>query len=65
MKNTKPETGGFFQRDRLWHPPAFAPGYKSTVVRSPQRAPIAFPIRCRKSRVRYSGRACWVSSITI
>ena len=42
MRNEKPETGGFFQRDRTWHPPAFAPGYKSTVVRSPQRAPISF-----------------------
>src|SRR5690606_5032830 len=42
MRNIKPELGGFFQRDRSWHPPAFAPGYKSTVVRSPQRAPIAF-----------------------
>ncbi|MCT7374959.1 protocatechuate 3,4-dioxygenase subunit beta [Chelativorans salis] len=42
MRNVKPETGGFFQRVRSWHPPAFAPGYKSTVVRSPQRAPISF-----------------------
>ena len=42
MRNEKPETGGFFQRDLTWHPPAFAPGYKSTVVRSPQRAPISF-----------------------
>src|SRR5690606_9375837 len=42
MKNSLPEVGGFFQRDRSWHPPAFAPGYRSSVVRSPQRAPISF-----------------------
>ncbi|WP_163267996.1 protocatechuate 3,4-dioxygenase subunit beta [Chelativorans alearense] len=42
MRNARPETGGFFQRQRNWHPPAFAPGYKSTVVRSPQRAPVSF-----------------------
>jgi len=28
--------GPFFPRDRAWHPPAFAPGYKSSVLRSPQ-----------------------------
>ncbi|MCT8996834.1 protocatechuate 3,4-dioxygenase subunit beta [Chelativorans intermedius] len=43
MKNAMPEAGGFFQRERNWHPPAFAPGYKSTVVRSPRRALISFP----------------------
>jgi len=32
------ETGAFMRRDRSWHPPAFAPGYKSTVLRSPRRA---------------------------
>ncbi|OWV70696.1 protocatechuate 3,4-dioxygenase subunit beta [Rhizobium sp. R339] len=36
--NRKPETGAFFARDRAWHPPAFAPGYKTSVLRSPQRA---------------------------
>ena len=30
--------GGYFQRDREWHPPAYAPGYKTTVLRSPQKA---------------------------
>ncbi|MBX3577428.1 MAG: protocatechuate 3,4-dioxygenase subunit beta [Rhizobiaceae bacterium] len=39
--NRAPETGSFFQRDPLWHPPAFAPGYKSTVLRSPRKAPIS------------------------
>ena len=31
-----------YQRDRTWHPPALTPFYKTTVARSPQRAPIAF-----------------------
>lgn len=38
MSNKTPETGSFFQRDRNWHPPAFAPGYKTSVLRSPQKA---------------------------
>ncbi|MFJ7357146.1 protocatechuate 3,4-dioxygenase subunit beta [Phyllobacterium sp. NPDC097923] len=38
MSNRKPETGAFFQRDRQWHPPACTPDYKTSVVRSPQRA---------------------------
>jgi protocatechuate 3,4-dioxygenase beta subunit len=38
ISNRKPETGSFFQRDRLWHPPACAPGYKTTVLRSPKYA---------------------------
>ena len=36
------ETGTFFQRDRLWHPPALTPDYKTSVLRSPQKAPLAF-----------------------
>ena len=40
--NRTPETGAFFQRDRKWHPPAFTPNYKSSVLRSPQKALIAF-----------------------
>ena len=42
LSNRRPETGAFFQRDRTWHPPAFAPGYKSTVLRSPQKALLSF-----------------------
>jgi protocatechuate 3,4-dioxygenase beta subunit len=42
MSNRKPETGAFFQRDRQWHPPAYTPGYKTSVVRSPQRALLSF-----------------------
>ncbi|SFO33253.1 protocatechuate 3,4-dioxygenase beta subunit [Mesorhizobium sp. NFR06] len=40
--NHSPETGAFFQRDRQWHPPAFTPGYKSSVLRSPQKALLSF-----------------------
>ena len=35
---TAPETGGFFARDRQWHPPPFTPPYKTTVLRSPRKA---------------------------
>lgn len=38
MTNQPPETGGFFARDRAMHPPAFAPGYKTSVLRSPKYA---------------------------
>ncbi|WP_214471268.1 protocatechuate 3,4-dioxygenase subunit beta [Mesorhizobium sp. dw_380] len=40
--NRVPETGAFFQRDRTWHPPALTPNYKTSVLRSPQKAPLAF-----------------------
>ena len=36
--NRKPETGAFFPRDRQWHAPALTPGYKTSVLRSPQKA---------------------------
>lgn len=42
LSNAAPETGGFAARDHAWHPPAFAPGYKSTVLRAPQKALISF-----------------------
>lgn len=38
MSNLKPETGPFFQRDLDWHPKAYTPWYKTSIVRSPQRA---------------------------
>lgn len=38
IPDRSPETGGFFARDRNWHPPAFTPGYKTSVLRSPQKA---------------------------
>lgn len=37
-----PPLGAFYARDRSLHPPAYAPGYKSSVLRSPQRALISF-----------------------
>lgn len=42
LPNRKPETGAFFQRDRDWHPKAFTPQYKTSVVRSPQKALLSF-----------------------
>ncbi|MEP7452351.1 protocatechuate 3,4-dioxygenase subunit beta [Phyllobacterium sp. SB3] len=38
MSNRKPETGAFWSRDYARHPPAFTPGYKTSVLRSPQKA---------------------------
>jgi protocatechuate 3,4-dioxygenase beta subunit len=40
--NHPPETGAFYTRDRWWHPPALTPRYKTSVLRSPQRALISF-----------------------
>lgn len=40
--NAPPEAGAFFPRDRNWHPRAFHPPYKTTVLRSPQRSLISF-----------------------
>ena len=37
-----PETGAFFPRDVRWHPKALTPEYKTTVLRSPAKAKIAF-----------------------
>jgi protocatechuate 3,4-dioxygenase beta subunit len=37
-KNSKPETGAFFGRDHAWHPPAFTPSYKTSILRSPNKA---------------------------
>jgi protocatechuate 3,4-dioxygenase, beta subunit len=33
--------GSYYQRDRVWHPPAYTPGYKTSVVRAPSRALIS------------------------
>lgn len=41
IRNRAPETGPFFQRDRDWHPQAYTPWYKTSVVRSPQKALIS------------------------
>lgn len=36
-----PTTGPLIGRDRFWHPPAYTPGYKTSVTRAPQRALVA------------------------
>jgi len=38
LSNRRPETGAFFQRDLEWHPKAYTPWYKTSVLRSPQKA---------------------------
>ena len=40
--NLPPDTGAFNARDRNWHPPGLTPRYKTSVVRSPQKALISF-----------------------
>ena len=39
--NRRPEIGAFFPRDRQWHAPAYTPDYKTSVLRSPQKALLA------------------------
>lgn len=39
----QPRGGTFFPRDRSWQPPAYSADYKTSVVRSPQRALISMP----------------------
>lgn len=41
MTDRKPDTGAFFTRDRTWQPRAYTPDYKTSVLRSPQRALLA------------------------
>jgi protocatechuate 3,4-dioxygenase beta subunit len=41
MKAVNEAYGEFYQRDRTLHPPAYAPGYKTSVLRSPQKALIS------------------------
>lgn len=36
-----PKTGPLIARNRLWHPPAYTPGYKTSVTRAPRRALVA------------------------
>ena len=35
--------GDYFPRDRGMHPPAYAPGYKTSVLRSPRKALLSMP----------------------
>lgn len=37
------DQGDFYQRNRALHPPAHAPGYKTSVARSPRQALISLP----------------------
>lgn len=41
-QTAKPETGAFSPRDLDHQPPAFTPGYKTSILRSPQRNLISF-----------------------
>jgi len=41
MKALSQKYGEFYQRDRTVHPPAYAPAYKTSVLRSPQKALIS------------------------
>ncbi len=41
MSNNSPETGSFFARDREWQPPGYTPWYKTSILRSPQKAMIS------------------------
>jgi protocatechuate 3,4-dioxygenase, beta subunit len=41
MKATAKTAGEFYQRDRTVHPPAYSPAYKTSVLRSPQKALIS------------------------
>jgi len=43
MTDASKSRGGYVQRDRGWHPPAYDPGYKTSVTRSPQKALLSFP----------------------
>ncbi|MBX2805861.1 MAG: protocatechuate 3,4-dioxygenase subunit beta [Hyphomicrobiales bacterium] len=43
MRNAPTETGPFWPRDLDWHPKALTPGYKTSVLRSPQKALLSLP----------------------
>ncbi len=43
MTSDPSEPQAFLRRDRDWHPPALTPGYKSSIARAPQRAPVTLP----------------------
>lgn len=42
LSNSRNEAGAFMERDHSQHPPAFAPGYKSSVLRAPKQSLISF-----------------------
>jgi len=41
MTDTAPATGPLIGRDRFWHPPAYTPGYKTSMTRAPSRPLVA------------------------
>src|SRR5690606_42081211 len=41
MTTPTEQFGEFLQRDRSWHPPAYTPGDKTSVLRSPQKSLIS------------------------
>lgn len=43
MTEKRRPTDPFYPRDRNWHPPAFTPGYKTSVTRSPRLPLVALP----------------------
>lgn len=43
MTSVGPKQGGYIQRDRNRHPSAYAPAYKTSITRSPQKALISMP----------------------
>jgi protocatechuate 3,4-dioxygenase beta subunit len=43
VRNVPTETGPFWPRDLEWHPKSFTPGYKTSVLRAPQKALLSFP----------------------
>ena len=42
LSNSRAEAGAFMERDHSLHPPAFTPGYKSSVLRAPKQSLISF-----------------------
>jgi protocatechuate 3,4-dioxygenase beta subunit len=43
MRNAPTETGPFWPRDLDWHPKLLTPGYKTSVLRAPQKALLSLP----------------------
>lgn len=43
MSKVNGRAGGYINRDRSWHPPAFTPDYKSSVTRSPNQPLLSLP----------------------
>jgi len=41
MTETAPDRGPLMPRQRLYHPPAYTPGYKTSVTRAPSRALVS------------------------